>query len=225
MLNSNPRRENIWRQSSCVCIRGYVSHGDARLCLPCLFVSFKYSPLPSARPPHPLLKHQSPPLPTFLTYRYEPTIVLKAMIPDLSSATSPDAPPTASEDAAPPPKAIVLVIKKKRRSGQGKRPRGILLATQNARRRAKQISAATRRASTIAASSAQATGSTVAQAPLRTVMLPRRLARPVYRNVEEAAILAIEPELAGTSLQYIREKLQAVGSRCVWLGHWIGDLC
>jgi len=42
-------------------------------------------------------------------------------------------------------------------------------------------------------------------------MLPRRLARPVYRNVEEAAILAIEPELAGASLQYIREKLQAVG--------------
>lgn len=49
----------------------------------------------------------------------------------------------------------------------------------------------------------------------RGVTLPRRLARPSYRAVNSAALAAIDPGLAETNIEYVRDCLEANGARCV----------
>lgn len=51
----------------------------------------------------------------------------------------------------------------------------------------------------------------------RGVTLPRRLARPAYRPANTAALAAIEPGLAETNIEYVRDCLEATGARCVSL--------
>ena len=43
------------------------------------------------------------------------------------------------------------------------------------------------------------------------ITLPRRLARPAYREVNVDALAAVDPELVGVSVEYIRDMLEETG--------------
>ena len=48
------------------------------------------------------------------------------------------------------------------------------------------------------------------------ITLPRRLARPPYREINKAALAAVDPELADVSTEYIRDGLEMEGLACVF---------
>lgn len=50
---------------------------------------------------------------------------------------------------------------------------------------------------------------TTTSMPHMVVKLPRRLARPAFRDIEKATLAAIEPDLADTPIEYIRDTLRS----------------
>lgn len=57
------------------------------------------------------------------------------------------------------------------------------------------------------------------------VRLPALLARPPPREVDDAAIAAVEPELEGTPAQYVRDVLQMVGPRYACRFAFVKNIC
>ncbi|HEV7736742.1 MAG TPA: hypothetical protein VGO47_05135 [Chlamydiales bacterium] len=46
----------------------------------------------------------------------------------------------------------------------------------------------------------------------RTLQLPRRLNRPIFKAISPEALEAVDPDLKGVALEYLREKLELVGA-------------
>lgn len=92
-------------------------------------------------------------------------------------------------------------------------------AVHNAARRRRHITTA--RVVNVEASAASAS-----MDPARVhVSFPATLARPIFKEIDSAALAAIDSELVGMPLEYIHEKLRAAGPRCVVLALCRPTLC